>query len=355
MNASNSITLHGELAEESLVEQNTTIYIKLFQTEGEGSAFRLNDSPGGEIQRSRIKQDESSGLILQVNQRNVVHGTYTPGGPRATLAIFEFRFLGSISHGRRFRSAVITIDFALGKEPGDILDPIVAAIIPDGHFILEESASEITETTGGNLNARIPFDTSSLGASFTYERVKKTVKETRKTMFGTSRLKGRHYGEPNSVKWVLNEDKQSRHGLPAAFTAAVILQPQTADNFRAFVHVDAEADVVYNAVSRVKRYFGVTDDPVTFSQDQQPMGPPLGLDPQNLSAAALSLTESILITRVCFRPEYGLARDKLIEINRQHTRNLAIFDKPGGLSLARGNRVSHYSADVCRNQLGGAG
>lgn len=308
MDAPNNITPHGELAEERLVEQNTTLYIKLFQTEGEGSAFRLNDSPGGEIQRSRIKQNEGSGLTLQVNQRNVVHGTYTPGGPRATLAIFEFRFLGSVSHERRFRSAVITIHFTLGQKPGDNLDPMVAAIIPDGHFILGKSASGITETTGRILNASIPFHSSSLGASFTYERVKETMKETRETMFGTSLIKGRRNGKPNSVKWVLKEDKQGGHGIRASFTTAVILQPRTTDNFRAYVHVDAEADVVYKAVSRVKRFFGVTDDPVTFNQDQPPMGPPLGLDTQNLSAAVLSLTESVIIIQVCFWPAYRLVR-----------------------------------------------
>lgn len=63
--------------------------------------------------------------------------SYTPGGPRAMLVIFEFRFLGSVSYGRRFRSVVITIYFAFGKRSGDILDPMAVAIILDGHFVLD--------------------------------------------------------------------------------------------------------------------------------------------------------------------------------------------------------------------------
>ena len=300
MNAPNSTALHDEIGTESLFKQSTTIDIKLYETAGEDSAFRTQNAPGGEVQRLVVKQVEDSGLILQVKRGCVVHGTYTPGGPRATLAIFGFRFAGSVSHERRFQRAAITIHFAFGEAPGDIQDPVVKTIIPDGHFVLASSVSEITETATGSLDAKIPA--STLGASFTYQRAQATQKETRATMFGISLIEGRPYGEPNSVKWVLNEDKQARHGIPDTFTAAVILQPQTAGIFRAFFTIDVEADILYNAKNWFKRFFGEADDPVTFSQEHKPMGSPLGfeLDTQNLSAAVLPL-ESI-ITRVYSLP-----------------------------------------------------
>jgi len=295
MNAPNSTTLHDGLGTESLFEQSTTIDIKLFETAGEGAAFRTRNSPGGEVQRPVIKEVEDSGLILQVKRGNVVHGTYTPGGPRATLAIFGFRFAGSVSHERRFQRAAITIHFAFGETPGDTQDPVVKTIIPDGHFVLASSVSKITETTAGTLHAIIPVNSSSLGASFTYQRAQVAQKETRATMFGISLIEGRSYGEPNSVKWVLSEDKQARHGIPDSFTTAVILQPQTAGIFRAIFNVSVEADIVYDARNWLRRFFGEADDPVTFCQEQPPMGSPLGfkLDTQNLSAAVLSL-ESII-------------------------------------------------------------
>ena len=88
---------------------------------------------------------------------------------------------------------------------------------------------------------------------------------------GASRLEGRSYGEPNSVK-------QGLHGIITTFTAVVILQSQTTDYFRAFVNADAGAGFVYNTRSHYKQLFRAADDPVTFGQDQQPVGPPLGFD-----------------------------------------------------------------------------
>lgn len=287
MDDPNSTAPHDGFAADNPFDKNNTINIKLFETGGEGTAFRTQNSPGGEIQRHVIKQVEDSGLILQVKRDYVAHGTYTPGGHRATLARFKFHFGGSVSHERRFRRAAITINFAFGETPGDTQDPVVKTIIPRDSLVLGNSFSEITDTTGGTLNAGIPVIGPTVGASITHQRSQVAQKETRGTVYGISLTEGRSYGEPNSVKWLLNEDKQARHGIPSAFTASVILQPQTAGNFRAFVHVDVDADLFYDTKSWFKRFFGEADDPVIFSQEQKPMGSPLGfeLDIHNLSAA----------------------------------------------------------------------
>jgi len=272
---------------------------------GEETQYRLRNTPG-EIQRPTVLEKSHKDLSVQGDLISVVHGFYDEEGEAATLVVFQFRFLGSQIQRRRFRSAKIIISFGNGTSLGDILDPEVVCIAPDGEFIIDAASREVESAISGNLSATLgPFGAVGFGVGLGWERRTTTRKAGQSTLFGCRKTVERDYGKKNAAVWTLKENKITGGGIPSFISTAILLKPQTAEDFQAIVTVDASADPLFSASTMARRLFGqLTVDPIHFSQMRAVMGPAIpNLDKNNLAAATKLLHElgsvkvgSILVT-----------------------------------------------------------
>lgn len=265
--------------------------IPLFAEGDEDSAFRLSNTPGGEEQRPHIIQ-YGSDLAVHADLFSIRHGTFTPGGEAATLVVIDFRFVGSGSHVRRFRKAMIEIKFAPWNQPvGSEHDPEVSSIAPFGFFAwdpsTQEEESKISLTASASTGGL-----GALGIGAGWEATKKMKKEDRTTLFGSMRIEGdRNYGGQNTARWTVNENGIERHGIPSLLRTAILVKPKSEEKFRAFVEIKTDVDILYGAKQRIDKFFGKhIVDPVYFDTEanRKPFGPTLtGVQMTNLSICDL--------------------------------------------------------------------
>ncbi|KAJ9655613.1 hypothetical protein H2201_008763 [Coniosporium apollinis] len=272
--------------------------IYLLPTGDDGSAYRLQDKPGGEMQRTHIVQDGSE-LTAQADLFSVIHGKVSPQGGTATLIVIDFRFTGSESHRKRFRKATIDIKFALHDDTvGGELDPEVIKIAPYGTFFMDPSTKQEDTTVHANMSAGTGAPVA-LGIEAGWEQTKSVVKEERATLSGSCRIEGRNYGSYNAARWKIHENKQQKHGIPSFLRTAILLAPKSTKRFRAFVAVDTHVDMLYSAGQRIKRFLGgVVVDPVYFDEEgkRKPMGPKLAnVDIANLAECNLKELSAVQV------------------------------------------------------------
>lgn len=267
--------------------------IPLLAEGDEDSAFRLRNTPGGEEQRPHIIQ-YGSDLAVHADLFSVQHGTFTPGGEAATLAVIDFRFVGSESHARRFRKAMIDVQFAPWNQPvGGEHDPEVLGIAPFGFFAWNPSTQEEESTISLTASASAG-GLGALGIDAGWETTKKKKKEDRTTLFGSMRIEGdRNYGGQNTARWTVSENGIERHGIPSLLRAAILVKPKSEGKFRAFVEIKTDVDILYGAKKRIDKFFGKhIVDPVYFDTEanRKPFGPTLtGVQMTNLSICDLTM------------------------------------------------------------------
>ncbi|KAF8544886.1 hypothetical protein BDD12DRAFT_813776 [Trichophaea hybrida] len=274
--------------------------IPLFPVGDDGSAFRLRNIPGGEMQRPHVIQYGSE-LAVHADIFNVKHGTFTPGGDPATLVVFDFRFVGSESHGRRFRKAIIDVRFAPWDRPvGSENDPEVSSIAPLGFCAwnpsTEEKETKLSFTVSANTGGLV-----GMGIGSSWETTKKMTKEKRTTLFGSMRIEGkRDYGTQNTAKWLINENEIESHGIPSHLRTAILVKLKGKEKFQAIIEINAEVDILYGAKKRIDELFGKhVVDPVYFDAEdkRKPFGPEItNIDTTNLSMCDLRAIGSQLPT-----------------------------------------------------------
>ncbi|KAI5792575.1 hypothetical protein DFH27DRAFT_569497 [Peziza echinospora] len=251
----------------------------------------------GEIQRRTVIDQTSKGeLSILAELTHVIHGSLTPGGPKASLIVFDFRFTGSQLQGRRFRSVAIEISFAHGsKSPlgSTQTDPEVVAISPDGDFQWDHSSIEGKTQKGLTVNLLgSGSNPSQSGISTSWAKTTPKTKEGEATLFGATRIFGRSKGLKNSGKWLLRENRLRESGVPCKISTAILVRPQPnvvseQGSFRAIVKVFAEVDKAYSVENVFKRMTGSSViDPIFFQQDLKQVGPAVaGLQADNLAKA----------------------------------------------------------------------
>lgn len=285
--------------------------VPLFAEGDEGSAFRLINTPGGEEQRPHIIQ-YGSDLAVHADLFSVQHGTFTPGGEAATLVVIDFRFVGSESHARRFRKAMIDVRFAPWNQPvGSEHDPEVSSIAPFGFFAWNPSTQE--EESGISLTVSANTGGSgALGVGAGWKTTKKVKKEDRTTLFGSMRIEGdRNYGGQNTARWTASENGIERHGIPSLLRTAILVKPKSEGKFRAFVEIKTDVDILYGAKKRIDKYFGKRIvDPVYFDTEanRKPFGPALtGVQMTNLSMCDLKAIGTQPVVSVLRSSRNGLS------------------------------------------------
>ena len=241
---------------------------------GDESGFHSKNLPGGEVHRLAATEQSVSGLILQGNLKEVIHGTLTPNGTPATLVIVEFRFHKMHRSIRRFRTVIIQLKFFDPAEPGGGNDPTVNKIAPDGLHGYNRTVSnkEVRHKARVAIQSGVESgNLVTLGAGYELE-----TRSTKETIHWTT-ISGlimqdpfRSWGGKNIAHWCAKENEHERSGVPTLIRVAVLLQrKKAAGQFLMETDINTEVDMLYQAKVSLQKLFGrlERDDAVTFDPD----------------------------------------------------------------------------------------
>jgi len=240
---------------------------------GDDGEFRIKDAPGGEVHRDGVTEQSVSGLILQGNLKEVIHGTLTPQGPPATLVILEFRFHKTHRSFsiHRFHTVGIKLRFFDPSEPEGGNDPTVLKIAPYGSHGFNQTVShkEVRHKARIGIHSGVESgNLVTLGAGF--ERETRSARETTHWTTVTGLImhdQNRLWGGKNLAQWYATENENERSGVPTLIRVAVLLQRKKAEGqFLMETDIDAKVDILYQAKVNFQKLFGRLgkDDAITF-------------------------------------------------------------------------------------------
>lgn len=213
--------------------------ISLAPSGDEGSGFHTQHDPRDLRQRDRVI-DRLGAVRIQGSCVDIIHGLFAPDGEAfATLLVLEFRF-DPRKRARRLAQVDIELRFS-GKDPS-AADPDVYAISPDGRFsFLQTSQTEsVTTETGLHVGGGLPG--AGGGGTIKYRRNVVREMNSATTVTSSIDLRGRNYGNPNSVSWTLMENPETKTGVPISMRTAILLKRRDEEEFQCVVSLKAKAD-----------------------------------------------------------------------------------------------------------------
>jgi hypothetical protein len=236
--------------------------IDLFPGGDEDSGYHMQNLPG-EVQREYLIQ-RGSGRMVKGRLVDVIHGHLATGGEPATLIVATFKFLGTKSE--RFRYAKITWSFAY-DDPNDNDCPQVAKISLDDQFVMNQTTvNESTELSAtAALQAGAPVATANISSG--WKRTQSVESSDQISLYGSTTFSRRGLKGPDGAKWILEENKSQKSGIPSSLTTAVLLKRKD-KIFEGTVQVKVSAG--FDEV--MANYFGMKPkvDPVKFDPTRKP-------------------------------------------------------------------------------------
>lgn len=173
-----------------------------------------------------------------------------------------------MNSAQRFVQDTITLDFEdAGENPKFHLE--VYRIAPEGSFALNKTTTlkNIKHNANAGLNVEISGVGKNVGYSWDLEKTKGRDRWTK--LLGIKRLL-REYGKDNAVLWSMEENKDTKNGIPSFFWTAVLLRRSENVSFSFTIKVRAEV----NFVDKVKTLFGLKKpdpvNPVRIDPDVKP-------------------------------------------------------------------------------------
>ena len=114
-------------------------------------------------------------------------------------------------------------------------------------------------------------------------------------------LGGKDWGQKKVVRLILEENKGPKGSVASTLSAAVLLKRTTIDSFVAQIQANAEADMGYSAVTKIRRLSGKTplDDPVIFDPQRAPtmnVADASNLAAENLGSIAIIISTTVFST-----------------------------------------------------------
>ncbi|KIW80116.1 hypothetical protein Z517_06731 [Fonsecaea pedrosoi CBS 271.37] len=229
--------------------------------------FRTEDDPNDPDQRSNVIQRKGI-FYVDCFCTDIVHGRYSADAncdDLATLVVLKFRF-EPLEQNHRIKKVDIQVTFSPKND--DDCKPWVARMHPEGFFSVHPTTQRETVNTsvGGKLGANVTG--VEVGAELKRDkRVERDVSDAT-SLQGFILLEGRNYGKPNSVSWILRENKSTRTGVPTSMQAAVLLGREDWTKFQARFTVKVYPNWLASALSFMKS--SPKDDPVTFDPQRAP-------------------------------------------------------------------------------------
>jgi hypothetical protein len=233
--------------------------IQLAPSGDQGSGYHTQNDPKNPYQRERVVERQGA-VDIRCSFVDIIHGLLSPESETfCTLLVLQFRF-DPRKRARRIAHVDIELRFA-GSTPG-VADPDVYAIAPDGRL----SFAQTTQTEIASLESKIHAGGGMPGAhtGVAVKVGREVIREMQyaTTVTGSSNVRGRNYGQPNSVLWTLMENPETKTGVPIAMKTAILLKRRDEGPFQCVVSLKAKADWR----TSMEWLVGTTkpDDPVLF-------------------------------------------------------------------------------------------
>ncbi|KAE9373111.1 hypothetical protein N431DRAFT_438479 [Stipitochalara longipes BDJ] len=250
----------GNELELELDDADPAFNIQLGPSGDQGSGFHFQNDPNKPYQRERIVEREGA-VDIRCSLVDVIHGLFAPDSESfCTLLVLQFRF-DPRKRARRLAHVDIELRFA-SSVPGGA-DPDVHAIAPDGRF----SFAQTTQHEKAYYESKLHASGGMIGMVDAGGAVKFGREVSREmryatTVVGSTSVRGRNYGSPNSVSWTLMENPETKTGVPVAMKTAILLKRRDECPFQCVVSLKAKADWR----TKMEWLVGTTkpDDPVLF-------------------------------------------------------------------------------------------
>jgi hypothetical protein len=296
------------LARATMGDEEPWLTIDLEETGDAGTHFHFRNEPGEEERENISSERPSSGLRAQAFLLDVIHGRMGPGREPASLLVFEFRFLRSVSD-QRFRQVEVEVRFA-DTQGRRFRDPEVTEIAPKGEFILIQTTRTAQYVCGAHAGGQIGAAFGGVHGGFKWERTRAVSRADRAAMVGAIDLHGHASGPMNVASFALYENAGYQDGIPPVLKTAILLKRRSeGDRFHAFVKIKTKVygrPSLGTMVKSIHNWGGskVKDDPVLFNPARKPTRS--DIDPENLGACKLSSLSQI--DTDMFLPPYHIDR-----------------------------------------------
>ncbi|KAK5656679.1 hypothetical protein OQA88_4659 [Cercophora sp. LCS_1] len=278
----------GALEDDDLDEASAVVGLN--PTGDQGSGYRLLNDPAKPLQRETAV--ERHGVIeIQCRAREIVHGKLSSlldpddddSDAFATLLVYDIH-MNAPKASRRIVSA--TVEFEFRSSEAGAPDPKVLKISPSGRVAILSTEQEETTTVGGELSVSAgPEVAASVGVA---GRVEKSVSRmtTDEARVTGSIWRDDVYDHPVIARWMLQENRSVKSGVPSFLRCAIVLSRAENSLFEARVKIKADTDWKSSVKASVVRMFGGTprDDPILFDPSLKPTNKlrKAGYDTKNL-------------------------------------------------------------------------
>ncbi|KAL3424924.1 hypothetical protein PVAG01_04205 [Phlyctema vagabunda] len=213
--------------------------IQLNPSGDEGSGFHFQNDPKSPYQRQRVVERRSA-VDIRCSCVDIIHGLLKEDGENyCTLLVLEFRF-DPRKRARRIAQVDIELRF-LGDKAG-ASEPNVHGIAPEGRFSFAQTMQSETTTIESDVHIGGGITGLDAGGAVRFGRETSREMNHATTVTGSTNVRGRNYGDPNSVSWTLLENPATKTGVPVAMKTAVLLTRKDEKHFKCVISVKAKAD-----------------------------------------------------------------------------------------------------------------
>ncbi|KAK4209226.1 hypothetical protein QBC37DRAFT_430689 [Rhypophila decipiens] len=255
-----------------------SVVIELNPAGDQGNNYHLLNNPANPYQRETAVE-RCGEIEIQCRSRVIVHGTLSSSldpddddaEAYATLLVYDIH-MDARKVSRRIVSATVEFEFRSSEAsargaPG----PKVHKIGPRGRVGVFSTEQEETKTVGGELSlSGGPEVVASVGVT---GKVEKSVS---RTATDEARVTGwvwsDDYGNPVIARWVLNENRSAKSGVPSFLRCAIVLAREDNNPFECFISIKADTDWKSSLKTSIVRMLGgiPRDDPILFDPSLRP-------------------------------------------------------------------------------------
>ncbi|EXJ75789.1 uncharacterized protein A1O5_00296 [Cladophialophora psammophila CBS 110553] len=251
----------------SLEPYPPTFAIRLSQSGDSEANFRTEDDPEDPDQRSNVIQRRGI-FYADCFCTDIVHGYYSAdpnSNDLASVIVLKFRF-EPLEQNHRIKKVDIQVTFLPKNNEG--CEPWIDRMHPEGFFSVQPTTQRETVNTsaGGKVGANATG--VEVGAELKREKTVERDTSDATTVQGFILTEGRNYGKPNSVSWILRENKTTKTGVPTSMQAAILLKRIDLSKFQAHFTLKIYPNWLATALSFMKS--NPRDDPVTFDPRRKP-------------------------------------------------------------------------------------
>ncbi|KAF6821780.1 hypothetical protein CMUS01_11343 [Colletotrichum musicola] len=235
---------------------------QLFLEANDSDYHTLNEKD--EVNRSNVTDDATNGFTIIATLEKAIHGE---GANLHSFIGFHFVLAGA-NEKRRFKSVTITIRF---EDEGKPLldDPEVVSIWPDTEYIWQGMTKEVQDTQSLTGTVKGGAYGGEAALEGRWQREERFVRNTPARLSGVKTLLKRRAGShKNAMRIRMSENPQEESGVLRELRAGILVRRKREGphQFRAYVNVQAEADMRYDIVRGLKKVVGAqhVTDPVLF-------------------------------------------------------------------------------------------